>query len=72
MVTQKVCNELGYGINWSVVSGRIYQVETETLLTHDQSWQLLTNFTAGESTNYFLLINADDPLRMYRLNVKRP
>ncbi len=71
VVTQTLCNELGYGLNWLTSSGRLYGVAGELLLPHDQVWLLLTNYVAP-GTNLSFILPRDQRIRIFRLNVSKP
>ncbi len=72
VMTQTICNQLGYGLDWWTSSGRLYGVEGESLLPNDQVWLLLTNFVAPGTTNMNFIVPFGQPIRMFRLNVSKP
>lgn len=72
VVTQVVCEALGYVLEWQTSSGRVYEVEASANLPQNQTWVVLTNFTATTTTNESLFVPFDAWLDFFRLRVIRP
>jgi len=69
VMTQTICNELGYALNWQASSGRLYGIEGESRLPHSQVWLSLTNYMSPGVTNAVYFIPLDQQIRMLRLKV---
>lgn len=72
VVTQEVCEVLGYTLEWQTSSGRVYDVETAPDLSDVQTWTVLTNFTATAKTNKSFFLPLDAWRDYFRVRVTRP